>query len=86
MTKESKEYDTEEAAEGLFQLFVENSFGIKHEGVRVTEEGLKKMSLHFSEVPIEERGWVFISFLSRLYESEYSYDILQFIDMEQVDD
>ena len=83
MTKENnEEYDTEAAASKLVDLFIKHSFGIPEEGVRVSDEGLKLMQGYFGDVPVEERGYVFISFLAKLTEQDYSYDVLQFMDME----
>jgi len=35
---------------------------------------------------MEDRGYVFLAFLGRLYEEGYSYDMQQFLTMEQVQD
>ncbi len=87
MTKElSLEQKVETDAVRLFELFKDNIYKVDEESVRVSEEGLREMSLFFASVPVENRGYVFISFLNLLYENNYSYDLLQFMDMEKVDE
>lgn len=87
MTNEpSLEQQVDSDATQLFNLFEQHANKVDKESVRVSEPGLKEMSLFFAAVPRENRGYVFLNFLNKLYINNYSYDLLQFMDMEKVDE
>jgi len=85
MNVKLKEFDIDIAANGLLDLFEDNT-EIESGASMVTEEGLINMGEFFDDVPREDRGYVFLAFLGRLYEEGYSYDMQQFLTMEQVQD
>lgn len=85
MNVKSKEFEIDTAANGLLDLFEDNT-EIESGASVVTEDGLINMGEFFDEIPMEDRGYVFLAFLGRLYEEGYSYDMQQFLTMEQVQD
>jgi hypothetical protein len=85
MNVESREFEIDTAANGLLGLFEDNTEMETGSNV-VTEVGLISMGELFNEIPMEDRGYVFLAFLGLLYEEGYSYDMQQFLTMEQVQD
>lgn len=80
---ESDNTSIDNSAEDLFELFVH--YSVDKSGVLlVSEEGLFEMSNYFETVPEEDRGYVFLSFLSMLYEEDYRYDMQQFLQMDEI--
>ena len=75
--------DIDDAAGELFDLFEHYSV-YKNEVNLVSEEGLFEMSMFFGTVPEDIRGYVFLSFLSMLYDADYRYDMQQFLQMDEV--
>jgi len=83
--KEQDDQDVDDAAGELFTLFEHHSSFASGVSL-VSEEGLFEMSHFFGAVPEEDRGYVFLSFLSLLYEDDYRYDMQQFLQMDGVEE
>lgn len=80
---ENESFDTERAADTLLDIFEQYAKDIGG-AFRVTQTGLEEMSSLFGTVPLEDRGYVFLNFLGMLNESDYSFDMQQFMEMEEV--
>ena len=78
-------YDVDKSATNLLHLFKEHMDVVK-EVSHVSKKGLKEMSSYFGTVPMEERGYVFLSFLAFLFEEGFKYDLQQFLKMEAVEE
>jgi len=83
--KEQDEQDVDDAAGELFTLFEHHSSFASGVSL-VSKEGLFEMSHFFGTVPEEDRGYVFLSFLSLLYDDDYRYDMQQFLQMDGVEE
>jgi hypothetical protein len=85
MTSENKEAaNTEAAAENLLFLF-EGHVNIGEETQEVTDQGLFEMSAFFGTVPPEQRGNVFLTFLTRLHDKGYHYSMQQFLNVDDME-
>jgi hypothetical protein len=85
MMNDPEEYDVDEAASVLTMLFEDNSED-EEGALLVSSDGLQLMGDFFGTVPREERGIVFLSFLSNLYAEGHCYNVQQFLDMEPIAD
>ena len=78
-------YDVDKSAGNLLHLFKEHMDTVKEVSI-VSQKGLKEMSAYFGTIPLEERGYVFLSFLAFLFEEGFKYDLQQFLKMEAIED
>lgn len=80
---ENESFDTERAADTLLDMFEQYAKDVGG-AFRVTQDGLEEMSEFFGTIPLEDRGYTFLNFLGMLNESDYSFDMRQFMEMEEV--
>lgn len=73
--------DADDWADELFEIF--KTYSTEVGGVMMTSNfGLDELSHTFGQVPEDERGYVFLSFLANLRDAEYGYDMQKFLNME----
>ena len=83
---EMSEQEIRESSLLLLKIFEDFSEEDEYGARLVSDMGLEAMSTYYGTIPYNQRGMVFISFLSDLYDSGHCYNMQQFLDMEEVED